>query len=306
MVFVLATPRYSPAPQIKRFPIRSQWIGFDGTVWDLHSGAQGVALLNEGLVGLHMPRFDRYTSTSRVVPGHRLRGTHAKPRDVVWPLFIHSDVQSLWLSVEQGFWHTIHPEIPGTWRVGVGTQKVRELKLTGKFDDDHAYPMDPYKNGWAKYVLELEAAQPFWEGEVISRTFHVGDGGVDFFDAGGSPPFHITRGQTFESAVISNPGDVEAYPTWTLEGPLDTIEVGVGSATVTVPVALEPGAGDVLVIDTDPRNQSATLNGVDVSTTLGFQNFAPIGAGEDRPLTVVASDTGEITCELVPLYFRAI
>lgn len=305
-VFILASPKYTPPPGLRRFPIRSQWIGFDGTIWDLHSGGQGVALLNDGLVGLHMPRFDRYTSTLRVVPGHRLRGTHARPRSVVWPLFVHGDTQLQWLSTEQGFWKTIHPEIPGTWRVGVGTQQVRELKLTGMFDDDHAYPHDPYRDGWAKYVLEMEAAQPYWEGVPITRTFKIGGAEVDFFDVGGSPPFHISAGQTFDTASINNPGDVEAYPKWTLEGPLDTISVGVGAVTVDVTVALEPGVGEVLVIDTDPRNQSATLDGVDVSATLGFQNFAAIGSGQNQPLTVVASDSGSITCELVPLYYRAI
>ncbi len=304
MVFLLATPRVVPPPAIRRFPIESQWIGYDGTIWDLHGGGQGVVLLQD-VVGMHMPRFDRFTSSSRAVPGHRVRGARAKARPVVWPLLVHSDSQIGWLSAEQGFWKTIRPtpDLAGIWRVTVGAQ-TRQLRLTAVLDDDHAYPLDPYLGGWAKYVLDMEAAQPYWEGEVEARRFEIGPvSPEDFFDAGGSPPFHITPGTTFSTAVITNPGDVAAYPTWILEGPLDTIQIGVGSITVEVPFDLSPG--EVLRIDTDPRNQTATLDGVDVSTTLGFQNFAAIEPGENRPLTVLASDTGTITCELIPLYYRA-
>lgn len=304
MVFLLATPKVVLPPTILRFPIRSQWVGWDGTIWDLHNGAQGVALLQD-VVGLHNPKFDRFLSSQRVIPGHRVRGVKAKARAVIWPLLVHNDSQLGWLSTEKGFWRTIRPEpeFAGTWRIGVGPQ-IRQLRLTGLFDDDHAYPLDPYLGGWAKYALEMEAAQPFWEGEVVRRVFEIGPASPeDFFDVGGSPPFHIIPGTTFSTAVITNPGDVAAYPTWTLVGPLDTIQVGVGSVTVEVPFNLT--TGQVLIIDTDPRNQTATLDGVDASVALGFQNFAAIEPGENRPLTVLASDTGTITCELIPLYYRA-
>lgn len=303
-VFILSAAPIVPPPRIRRFPIRSQWVGFDGSIWDLHTGAQGVTLLNDGLVGLHLPKFDRYLSSSRAVPGHRRRGSRARARDVVWPLLVHGDTADEWLARDTGFWHTIHPDLEGTWRVGVGTREPRELRLTARGDDDHEYPLDPYLNGWAKYVAELEAAQPFWTGPVERRFLKVGDGSpIDFFDVAGSPPFHITNGQTFSTAMISNPGDVEAYPTWTAVGPLTDIQIGVGGVTIDVPFDLV--TDEVLVIDSDPRNQTATLDGVDATADLGFQSFASVAPGQDQALTVVAAGSGSITVELVPLYFRA-
>ena len=302
-VFLLSAPPVVPPSRARRFPVRSPWEGWDGSIWDLHTGAQGVLLLQD-VVGLHHSRHDRYLSSSRAVPGHRLRGTRPRAREVVWPLLVYGDTQEDWFVTDKGFWRTIHPTLAGTWRVSVGAQ-VRELRLTALLDNpDDGYAMDPYLNGWAKYVCEMEAAQPYWTGEVVSRVFEIGPvSPIDFFDAAGSPPFHITPGSTFATASISNPGDVEAYPTWTAVGPLDDIQLGVGSVTIDVPFNL--AADEVLLIDTDPRNQAATLDGVDATTTLGFQPLAAIDPGEDRALTVVSTGTGTITCDIVPLYFRA-
>ena len=243
------------------------------------------------------------TSSSRAVPGHRLRGTRPRARSVVWPLLVYGDTQESWFVADKGFWHSISPDQAGTWRVSVGAQ-VRELRLTAMFSSDDEYESDPYYNGWAKYVCEMEAQQPYWTGQTVIRTFEIGPTSpVDFFDAAGSPPFHITPGSTFSTATITNPGDVPAYPVWTAVGPLDDIQLGVGTVTIDVPFNL--ATDEVLRIDTDPRNQPATLDGDDVTATLGFQPLAPVDPGEDRALTVVATETGTITCEIVPLFYRA-
>lgn len=301
-VYILSYPPVSLTPPQTLFPIEMQWIGWDGSVWDLQTGGQGVVMRNDGVVGLHLPRADRFLSESRAIPGHRIRGSRVKARRVIWPLLIHAKTSADWLYRDAGFWQTMDPEKPGIWRVTVGTQ-VRELQCAAVFEADHAYSLDPYKNGWAIYVAELEAAQPYWMGEVQSQRFELGAGAVDFIPGGGAPPFTISRGSTFAEAAITNPGTVPAYPTWTIAGPLDNVFVGVGGVTVEVPFAVN--SGEVLRLDTDPRNQSATLDGVDVTATLGFQNFASIPAGGVQPLSVAATGTGTIDVELRPLYKRA-
>ncbi len=307
MVFILSfAPVLPPPPPITRFPVESQWIGWDGSVWDLHSGAQGVVLLKDGVTGLHMPRFDLYTSTTRAVPGHRRRGSRARARDVVWPVLVYGDTSAEWHQKDADFWHTIHPDKEGTWRITVGFQ-TRELKLTANPDEDYTYPLDPYKNGWARYAVELQAAQPFWSGESISRRFEFVDTETPppFIPPTEAPPFEITRTRSasFAEASIPNPGDVAAYPIWTAVGPLDDIQLGVGSTLIDVPFNLT--TGQVLRIDTDPRNETATLDGADATVTLGFQSFAAIEPGDEQPLSVLVTGTGSVTCELVPLYFRA-
>lgn len=301
MVFILTYAPAPPAlPPVKLVPFRQEWVGWDGSVWDLSTGSRGVLLTLGGLAGWHMPQFEQYKSQSRAIPGHRRRGSRALGRNVVWPLFVHGDTTDEWLERDADFWRTIHPDLEGVWRVH-SPRGTRELRLTGRFDSDHAYPRDPSAYGWARYVVELEAAQPYWTGAAVEQQF-MAPNPQDFFGAG-APPFTISRGATFASASISNPGDVAAYPVWTLVGPLAAVEVGVGGTLIDVP--FDVLVGETLVIDTDPRNQTATLNGVDVSEDLGFQSFAPVEPGQERSLTITATGTGSVAVSLVPLYFRA-
>ncbi|MTE24823.1 hypothetical protein [Microbacterium sp. ZXX196] len=254
-----------------------------------------------GVEGMHFPTVTKHKSTSRSVPGARVRGWRTEARDVFWPIWIWGERSTEFLEKYEAFFRTIHPVNAGTWRVGFDGA-FRELSLTGTFSDPHAYARDPVFDAWSSYGVTLEAAQPYWSGSPIARSWRSANP-VDFFDPAGSPPFHISPSATFADAQITNPGDVEAYPRWVIEGPLDPVIVGVDGVEVLVPFPLSDGS--VLVIDTDPRNVTATLNGSDVSQELGFQRFAPIPPGGSVPLSITAGGGGRVSIELVPLYFRA-
>lgn len=298
---ILSTPAPVPATIASDWQsLQLIWVGWDGSVWDLNSREAGALLYRRGVEGLHNPRITRQTSTSRAVPGNRLRGWRAEAREVFWPIYLWGDSSREWRERNTAFLRTIHPDRPGMWRVTAG--ETRTLRLTGTFDEPHQYDIDPHLFGWAQYGITLEAAQPFWEGAPIKRGPWRAPASQPFIDPAGSPPLHISRGTAFGSATIPNPGDVEAWGTWTLNGPLEDIEVGIGD-TYVAPFDLI--AGQTLRIDTDPRNPSATLNGVDATAELGLQDFAPIPPGEEVELHVEAAGAGSVEFSLVPLYFRA-
>jgi len=276
------------------------WEGWDGSVWDLNNRDGGVVLLSS-VEGLHAPRITRHTSSSLAIPGNRLRGWHAEARDVFWPIYLFGDSSEGWQRRNSAFFKTIHPDRAGTWRVRAGGH-TRTLRLTGVFDDAHSYKFDPFVVGWARHGITLEAAQPYWEGEKVTAGPWKAPEIGDFFGAGG-PPFFISSSNSFAKAVIINPGDLESWGVWTAVGPLNDVELGVGGAVITVP--FDVPAGQVLVIDTDPRNPTATMNGVDMTTALGLQEYAPVPDGDEVELHVGASGSGEIQYDLIPLYFRA-
>lgn len=286
------------------------WEGFDGSVWDLNDYLGGVLLYRAGVEGLHFPKITKYRSRSRAIPGDRLRGWRAEARDVFWPTFIWGDGTTEWLERNNAFMSTIHPELPGTWRVRAGSQE-RTLQLTGVFDDPHAFDFDPLQRGWAKYGITLEASRPFWRGKKIQRGPWKAPDPAAFFPG---PPFTISSGSAFGTATVPNPGDVEAWGVWTAVGPLESIELGVGSAIITVP--FDVASGDQLVIDTDPTNPTAVLGpvppdddepftGTDVTADLGLQDYAAVPPGGSVPLHVEAIGAGFVTFELEPLHFRA-
>lgn len=302
MVLIFTGPPVSAPRAVSPWQASSvQWVGVDGSVWDLVSGAEGVVLLFDGVEGLHSPVLTKYSSESRAVPGVRARGWRATSREVFWPVLVYGDSSEAWRDTYARFFNSIRPDVEGVWRVGFGGAK-RELRLTGTYDDSHRFVTDPHKGGWAQFGVTLEAAQPYWTGEPVQRGPWTASAPVDFIN-GTAPPFNIGMSTAVGSATIPNPGDVDAYPVWTVTGPLTGIELGVGTRVINVPFAVD--AGEVLVIDTDPRNLTATLDGVDVTADLGFQSFAPIPTGAEVSLHVEATGTGSIRAALTPLYFRA-
>lgn len=313
---LLVTPPVPPAPPVR--PLRGltvTWEAPDGRVWDLNDVAGGVILDMRNVEGLHFPLIDRWTRGSSAIPGHRLRGWRTRARSVFWPIFIQADDSSSWLELQEAFFHGIHPDQAGTWRVSAGGQ-TRSLRLTGVFDDVHAYGSDPLHRAWEQYGVKMEAAQPYWVGKTIEAGPWSAPSTEPFFPG---PTFTISDGAGFTAAAISNPGDVTAYPRWIIDGELDDISVGVGSAVITLPFPVNEG--ERVVIDTDPRNPSAFRGpipatddegreiepfvGEDVTAELGVQAYASVPPGGSVPLSLAATGTGTITCQLDPLYFRA-
>jgi hypothetical protein len=301
--FILSTDAPAPIPSMESdwASLSLIWRGWDGSVWDLNSRENGVLIYRGGVEGMHNPRITKHASTSRAVPGSRQRGWRAEARDVFWPIYLWGDSSAQWRERNNAFLRTIHPDLPGTWEV-TGAE-TRTLSLTGTFGDPHSYDIDPQLSGWVQYGVTLEAEQPYWAGPKIKRGPWKAPASRSFIDPAGSPPLHISKGSAFGSATIPNPGDVEVWGVWTGIGPLSDIAVGIDDTIVTVPFDLD--AGDVLIIDTDPRNPSVTLNGVDAEELLGLQDYAAVAPGDEVDLQVDAAGAGSIEFSLVPLYFRA-
>lgn len=292
-----------------------EWEGRDGSEWNLTDPQGGVVLYRGGLEGLHFPRITKNSSTSRAIPGKRPRGWRAESRDVFWPIYLGGDGSDAWLDRHSAFFDTIHPSEPGTWKVSAG-RETRTLQLTGVFEDLHAYERDPLMRGWALYEIALEAAQPFWQGARVRRGPWKAPETLPFFPG---PPFRISSSSAFGSAEIPNTGDVDAWGVWWVAGPLTEIELGVGGAIIRPPFPVEDG--QLLRIDTDPRNPTAQLGaivldddgkldtdrfvGEDVTRDLGLQDYAAVPPGASVNLHVEATGAGAVLFDLIPLHFRA-
>lgn len=311
MVLILAAPLAPPVPAAPaKQPRFMQWTGWDGSRWLLSDPVGSPAML-PGVEGLHEPKYTRFTDQASAVPGNRIRGVHAQERTVFWPLQFQAESVDDWRDTYSAFFDSIDPERPGVWQVDEG-QNARILRLTGVFDDGYQFDMDPFISGWAAVGVKLEAAQPFWEGVPVTRGPWQAVAGGSFFPG---PPFHLTDGHADPAtAVFPNPGQVPAYLTWALAGPLDAgAQVGVAGRIITVPFAVL--AGKTLVVQTDPRVQFATLvdgpvdwsniTGTDMTADLGFQDFGPVPPGGEVPLTIAIAGGGVVNASLTPLYRRA-
>lgn len=295
-------PATPPIPPTAWKGITVEWIGCDGSVWDLSSGDQGVAL-HPNVEGMHDPIMTKFSSVARAVPGKRGRGSRAEARSVFWPLKVYHDTSDDWIDTYDRFFTSIHPDRPGIWRVGY-QGSFRELELTGVYPDGYAFGVHPTVLGWMDIGVELEAERPYWRGAPVKGGPWSAPAPVDFLDDEGSPPLHISESAAFGSATISNPGDEPAFLVWTIRDALTAVELGIGDRVIDVPFAVE--AGEVVRIDTDPRNLTATRDGDDVTALLGLQPITPVPPGGSVSLHVEGTGSGSIEAELVPLHWRAI
>ncbi|WP_460994390.1 hypothetical protein [Sinomonas soli] len=309
-----ATP--PPLPTPSQIGLRMVWEGWDGNEWELTDWRSGVYLPDEGIEGLHLPEYVHYVQDAPGIAGQTYNGSTAKPRDVFWPLCIWTEDGSIaWADEDAKFWRTIDPERSGKWRVWGPRGTCRTLRCRLE-KAPHSYARDPVYDGWAVYGLNLKADQPYWEGPQITTEEFRTATGRDFLPAASGDGYWVSPGSTLESAAMTNPGEVDAWPRWSI-GESDSSSVGVGGAQIVVPFAVP--ADKVLVIQTDPRIQTATLHdlddfddegapisgGEDVTVDLGDTEFAPIPAGEGRKLDISLTGPGAIKAAITPLYRRA-
>ena len=303
---ILAAPSFVP-PAPGRLVAQGSshtWTGWDGSVWDLSGWDSGVSL-GAGVRGLTMPPVQRFTSDSPGVHGSRWRGSRTQEREVFWPLRVfHAAGSQDWLDYDAAFWRTMHPDHTGVWTVTQPNGVARSLRLRCLDDGQQSFDTDPALLGWARYGVTLVAEQPYWEAEPLVRSWKL-TAPVPFLGPNGlGPPFYISQGSTMSKATIDNPGDIDAWPVWTIYGPTDTVTVGVNGRTVSVPFSIP--AGGLITIDTRPTAQTALDGmGVEFTAQLGSFNFAPVPAGRSVPLSLSMVGNGYVEASLTPLHLRA-
>lgn len=308
MVNVLyAAPYAAPAPDsFRRWAgVTHRWTAWDGTVWDLSDVEGGVFLLNDGLEGLGMPDIVNYTHSSPVVHGEAWDGWLATGRKVFWTVAVFHDTTSTgWVERHRAFWKTMRPGKTGVWSVELPTGEKFSLTLRFKGHGDHSYTNDPVERGWEVYGVELFPEQPFWEATPVVQSWGA-EAKTPFLgteDVG--PPFFVSPATTIGTAKVTNPGDVESYIRWTVTGPTETVTVGIGGENTVIPFRVPDQ--QKLVIDTDPRNLIAELNGEDVMNQLREFNYPALPPGEDIRLSLAMEGEGSVEARFTPYMLMGI
>jgi hypothetical protein len=314
MALVFAVPFVPTAPPRPWIGLGMTWTGWDGSLWNLTKASEGVVML-PGLRGLTMPPVVHYTTAYPTVSGARWRGHAIDPREVFWPIQIFCDTTSqAWVDRDRAFWKTMRPDKTGMWTVTQPSGQKRYLMCRFDNDGESAFQHDPVLHGWSNYGITMKAKSPFWLGDTIVRSWADG-APVPFFPTAGEG-FRISPGSDWSTATMTNPGDVPAWPVWELTGPLTTASVGLDGYLISVPFDIL--AGQVLIINSDPTAQTATLydytgsgtsrvlsNPVDKTMNLGSIDFCPVPAQDSVPITLTVVGSGKVTLRLTPLYLRA-
>ncbi|TLM87207.1 hypothetical protein [Pseudarthrobacter sp. NamE5] len=322
MNIVYGTPYLPPAPPAPAFSgLGLRWTA-KGSEWALTDPSTGL-FLKPGIRGLGSAAYTRHATESPAVAGSRFEGASYQDREVFWPIHIYSDAGSTdWMLRDRAFWATMDPTDTGIWTVTHPDGSHRSLRLRFLNDGDKVRDRDPMKVGWDSYGITLIAEQPFWVGDPVVKSF-IGQVPPDPFFGTDGPVVTIASSYSAANATMDNPGDVESYPRWFVDGETTAVSVGVDGVIVTVPFTV--AAGQCLVIESDPDLIGATLyevtpdapskpservvgvhliNPVDMSPALGEADFAPIPSGSQVPLSMEIMGPGKVEALLPTLYRR--
>lgn len=294
-----------------------KWVGWDASEWDMRSG---LVKLAKGVLGLGALSYADFTQTSALRDGQRHVGWRGEPRKVLLPVLIGQSANELeWLTTDRAWWKTMHPAKAGQLQVTAPDGSRRSLGLRFVDDGGMSFDHDPTRDRLSVAVLSMIADDPWWVGPAFTKSFSAGSNPQNFFGGGTNlaTPFIIGEANTIGSASVTNPGDVDAWPDYIVDGPCTAWGVTVNGKSVSASVEL--AANQQLVVETSPARQVATLvtggffvdgrriGGVSSNVTKLLQSieFTPIPAGTSVPLDVSINGTGKITLSGVPRYFRA-
>lgn len=319
MSMILVEPAVPPPSMQPPSRLLVEWLGVDGSRWNLNDWPSGVCLANAPVIGLDNPAWEDQAQDRP--SGQRFLDARTNPRQVEWPVHVFTDPDA-WAAVHTAWRKSFHPRRVGTWRVTTPDGRWRELDLRLTDSGQHGYSRDPLMTGWVTYLMTLVADQPLWRGERVSRVWRQGVP-EDFFNGGDFPGFALSDANLLAAASVDNPGDEEAWPVFTVfsEQGAATVDLRVDGGLVRVPVP----DGKAVQVDTSPENPTATrgewitledgparfvadVDGagqpVDVTPSVSVWDPRPVPPGEEVPIGVELAGVGGVAMELTPLFWR--
>lgn len=231
-------------------PERLQFIDADGGVLEL-SDLPGVRALGDS--GLDMPPISMVEDVIPGQAGTRLREVRVAARDAVLPFYMEQNSDTELRDLLRSLARRLNPQ-RGDGRLrhinGDGTSRDLTCRYNGGLEGTRT-------NGSAgptsrKGALLFRAHDPFWyDATPVSSTFTTGVQPVFFSD-----PFFgsakLASDTVLGEQTVSNQGDVETWPVWTVKGPASSIllENVTTGQKIDLPVALT--AAQSVVVDTRP------------------------------------------------------
>lgn len=292
----------TPPPPLYTPEYTQLWTGADGITWDLNDWTSGVYLAS-GLVGMAHAPIERWTDDSPAMPGSRFRGARALARSVQWPIVITTKTSvGSWRDLARRWWRGWSKDTPGTWTVIDSGGESRSIDLLHNPSGDFSLGYDPGLFSWVPWTVDAVADFPYWRGNPITASWQQVTPAA-FIPVTGAPPFTISSSASLTTAEIDNPGDVDAWPVWTITGPFDAISITVAGGTIIGPAVL---TGQTVVVDTSPTNPVAIRNATtDVSGQFTAWDPRPVPAGGTVPITITGTGLGQVSVSLTPLYEMA-
>lgn len=298
------------------------WWGVDGSHWDLNSGPVRASVA--GIKGLGMPDVKFQVTENAGRDGQRMRDFRRNARTVFIPVRFKGAAGTDVMGVQRRFWRALGLGQYGTLVATTPDGVTRSLRCRFEDDGNYAYTLDPFTAFTTTIGLTLTADDPYWYGNRVTASYSLDPSTqVNFFGGGdpaatnSGPPFYLSASTGTQSYTVDNPGDVDAWPLWSIVGPAVSFQVGIGSRTIAGAITIP--ADRTLLIDTNPNAQTAVLvdtaayqlDGTQANVArVRFQDFsaidfAPVPRGTSVQLTMTINGSGAVGVAVDPRFERA-
>lgn len=238
------------------------YIDPSGTRWPMTDLSADWYTLAEGVSGLGAAP---YTLTSDPHPrgGAKLRHVQAQPRTIVWPVLVkgadHTAFTANWRALATAFTRTLR-EGPGSLEVARPDGSVRTIAVYYQQGWD-GRGQTATGITWDSAVLTLWCEDPYWVDAAAVSVHRETGTQVDYL----VPYPTVSSSQVLGATTVTNPGDVDVWPEWTITGPATSIvftREDTGDSFTLDMTATVHGAlltGETVTISTDPpRARSGT------------------------------------------------
>lgn len=286
-------PPYVPPVASVRDRVLFEWVGVDGSRWDL---SNGPVFLLPGVSGLEMPVPAHRHRVAAGFDGGTWQGMRIESREIGMPVGIGILEWQEMVDVARRFRQSYNPSAEGTLIARLPDSRSRQIRLRYQEGGEGQWDKDPLFRGQAFYDLTMLADIPWWHGEPITRLY--GNNPPPNIFPG--PPFNLASGFSLTNDKVSNPGELGAWPVWTVYGPFTGFTVGVGPSVATMTLT-KPLGGWVRIDTTPGRGSIMDEAGNNQIGAMDDVTFVPIPPGDDIPLSL--SVVGGTTASYVELNF---
>jgi len=242
-------PPVTPGPPISLPDIGravATYIDPTGGQWPLSNRALGWYTLAGGVSGLGAAPID-ITADPYPRGGSRVRHIQPAARTITWSIRVEGDTHLEF--VER--WRALARAITCTTRLGPGVLEIaRPDGSVRRIAVYYAAGFDGISQGtsslfWDVAVVQWLCQDPYWYDAVPHIVHRQSDAAANYLN----PYPSVSSSQVLGDTTVTNPGDVTAWPTWTITGPASLITMtrgDTGESFVLDPHAAAIGHGDLL------------------------------------------------------------
>lgn len=228
--------------------ITATWTDPTGEVWPLSDTSDDIGWFTPpGPAGWNATSYEIVTDP---LPrgGEQIRYIRSKPGVLTWPIYVWGDTHLQYVerhrAIRRAFLMTVHRGLAGVLRVERPDSSAREVEcfyqggLEGVAGEGWLY---------SKEAITLFCPDGYWRDTSSVSVTHSYAPGSDFLS---SFPL-VSAGLTLGESQIANNGDVEAWPVWTINGPISALTATNVTTGYEFTLTYALNAGEQITIITD-------------------------------------------------------